>query len=65
MTREAELTVRFLQQLRKRYGDFNRALVVEYVKANGSSSISAIAQDLGVNRSVVRRALQDPSERDT
>jgi len=65
MTKEAELTVKFLLQIKKKYGDFNKALVVEYVKANGLCSVSAIAQDLGVNRSVVRRALQDLSEYDT
>ncbi len=65
MTKEAELTVKFLLELKKKYGDLNRALVVEYVKANGLCSISVIAQDLGVNRSMVRRALQDLSEYDT
>lgn len=54
-----------LVQLKKEHGDLNRAMVILYVSEFGKSSISDIAQHLGVNRSVVRRVLQDLSESDT
>tara|TARA_R110002049_G_scaffold45609_9_gene133012 strand:- start:3283 stop:3573 length:291 start_codon:yes stop_codon:yes gene_type:complete len=64
VNKEAELTVALLLRLKQRYGDLNRALVGEHRAAYGVASVSSIAQDLGLNRSVVRRALQGLSESD-
>ncbi len=61
---DAKLTVRILLRLKDTYGDLNRALVLEYVRANGTTSVNRIAQDVGLNRSVVKRSLQDLSESD-
>lgn len=54
-----------LIQLKATHGDLNRAMVILYVSEYGRGSISDIALHLGVNRSVVRRVLQDLSENDT
>lgn len=59
MFAEPEIKVRLLLQLKARYGDLNRALILEYVLAFGSVSIRKIAQDVGLSRSVVERALQE------
>lgn len=64
MESKSELRARFLLRLKNEYGDLNRALVIEYVKAFGPASERSLAQDLGVSRAVVRRALQDWSEKD-
>ncbi|MGH1447408.1 MAG: hypothetical protein ACRBBO_15345 [Cognatishimia sp.] len=34
------------------------------MRANGTTSVNRIAQDVGLNRSVVKRSLQDLSESD-
>lgn len=60
--RNSEITVAILLRLKEQYGDLNRALVMEYLKANGSTSERKLAQDLGVSRSLVRRVLQDRSD---
>lgn len=57
--------MRILLHLKEQYGDLNKALVLEYVRANGVLSETQIAQDVGLNRSVVRRALQDLSDSNT
>ena len=62
MVLTARITVELLLRLKAKYGDLNKALILEYVKVNGIQSETKIAQDLGVNRSVVHRALQDRSE---
>ncbi len=59
MTETSRLTVEMLLRLKNQYGDLNRALVLEYVAANGTTSERRIAQDVGLSRSVVRRALQE------
>jgi hypothetical protein len=64
MTRDAELTLALLLRLKERYGDLNVALVAQHRVAYGGASVSSIALDLGLNRSVVRRALQGLSESD-
>ncbi len=61
---DAELEL-CLRRLRQRYGDLNVAHVVLYVRVHNVSRIASIAQDLGVNRSVVRRALQKVSDSDS
>lgn len=63
MKRKAELTVRILLNLKEEYGDLNRALVLEYMKAYGCASERQAAQDLGLSRSVIRRCLQERSEK--
>jgi DNA-binding FadR family transcriptional regulator len=62
--RSSEITVAILLRLKQQYGDLNRALVMEYIKAFGTTSERKLAQDLGVSRSVIRRALQDWSDSD-
>lgn len=59
MTEASRLTVDLLLRLKNQYGDLNCALVLEYVAANGTTSERRIAQDVGLSRSVVRRALQE------
>ncbi|WP_143515581.1 AsnC family protein [Pseudooceanicola marinus] len=54
-----------LVDLKARYGDLNTALVAEYLQAYGDASISAIAQDVGLSRAAVRRALQKLSDSDS
>ena len=54
-----------LLRLKARYRDLNAAMVILYVRVYRITSISTIAQDIGVNRSVVRRVLQKVSEKDT
>jgi len=58
-TRKSSTTVKILLALKEKYGDLNKALVIEYVLAHGMASERSIAQDLGVSRDVVKRALQD------
>jgi predicted ArsR family transcriptional regulator len=59
MALDAKETVELLIRLKKQYGDLNRALIREYIRANGETSARQIAQDVGLSRNVVRRALQD------
>ncbi len=59
MSEASRLTVDLLLRLKNQYGDLNRALVLEYVAANGTTSERRIAQDVGLSRAVVRRALQE------
>lgn len=61
---EAAEKVRILLELKAQYGDLNKALVREYLRAYGPTSISQIAQDVDLNRTVVRRALQRLSDYD-
>ncbi|MGH1417193.1 MAG: hypothetical protein ACRBB0_27155 [Pelagimonas sp.] len=60
----SRLTLDLLIALRKKHGDLNRAMVALYVDAFGVERETAMAQYLGVNRSVVRRSLQALSESD-
>ncbi len=59
MPRNAEITVRILLRLKEEYGDLNCALVVEYLRANGSTSQRKMAQDLGLSRTIIRRCIQE------
>lgn len=59
------MKVRILLKLKEQYGDLNKALVLEYLRANGTTSVNQISLDVGLNRSVVMRALQDVSESDS
>ena len=58
------MRLQMLQTLRLEYGDLNRALVIEYVLANGVRSERVLARELGLNRSVIRRCLRGWSESD-
>lgn len=62
MVSDAEMTVKLLIQLKDQYGDLNSALIREYIRAYGPASERQIAQDVGLSRSVVRRALQEWSD---
>jgi hypothetical protein len=53
-----------LKALHLRYGSLNVAYVAAYIEAHGVAFVSAMAQDMGVSRSVVRRALQVLHEKD-
>jgi predicted ArsR family transcriptional regulator len=64
MVLKARITVELLLRLKSKYGDLNKALILEYVQAYGLQSENKIAQDVGLNRAVVRRALQDLSDSD-
>lgn len=59
-----QAVIRMLLALKAQHGDLNTALVREYVLLVGTMSERSLAQDLGVSRSVVRRALQGWSEMD-
>lgn len=61
---EAERIEACLTQLRNRFGDLNTAHVALHKRAYGDKFISQIAQDIGVSRNVVRRAIQRLSELD-
>lgn len=54
-----ETILRILLSVKAENGDLNRGLVRYYVLAYGSTSVRQIAQDVGLSRSVVERALQD------
>lgn len=62
---DASENLRILLQLKELYGDLNCALVGEYLRANGETNPNRISQDIGLNRSVVARCLQDVSESDS
>lgn len=64
MEGRAKILIKLLMELRGRYGDLNRALVMLYLEAYGEASERQIAQDLGVSRSLVRRCLLGWSEKD-
>lgn len=57
MPETSDMKMRILLALKEEYGDLNRALVIEYVKARGATSYRQIAQDIGLSRSVVERSL--------
>jgi DNA-binding GntR family transcriptional regulator len=62
MDSDAQETVKLLLKLKAQYGDLNRALIREYIRAYGETSDRQLAQDIGLSRSVIRRALQDRSD---
>ena len=64
MVLQARITVELLLRLKERYGDLNKALILLYIDAYGPQSENRIAQDVGLNRAVVRRALQELSDSD-
>ena len=64
MNRKSRIIAELLLHLKKQHGDLNTALVIEFVRAYGSASVRGLSQDLGLNRSVIRRALQGMSESD-
>lgn len=63
MQTDQSQTLALLLDLKRKYGDLNRALILTYVAVNGSTSERSLAQDVGLSRSVVRRALQEWSEK--
>jgi predicted ArsR family transcriptional regulator len=54
-----------MTRLRQTFGDLNTAHVALHRKVFGTSTVSAVAQDVGLSRNAVRRALQKLSETDT
>lgn len=64
MENDEKTVLDLLLALKIRHGDLNSAMVRAYVMVHGSKAKRKIAQDLGVNRSVVHRALQNWSEND-
>ena len=52
-----------LLSLRKRFGTLNGALDGMYIEAYGEASQRAMEQDLGVSRWVIRKYLQERSEK--
>ena len=60
MELDPETTVRIL----RRHGDLNAALIREYVRAYGKKSERQVAQDVGLSRDTVRRALLKWSDSD-
>lgn len=65
MSEQAKIVVQLLMQLRSKYGDLNVAFVCEYVRGFGPAPVAKIADELKINRTVVRRALRSMSQRDT
>lgn len=61
---QAQVLVTVLMRLKTEHGDLNRALVRLFVEAYGEASVASLARDVGLSRSVVRRAIQDLSEND-
>jgi predicted transcriptional regulator len=60
--RKHRANLKRITRLRQAFGDLNTAHVALHRKVFGPVTISAVAQDIGVSRDTVRRALQKLSD---
>lgn len=61
---DPDISFRILIAAKNHYGRLNIALVGEYLRKNGSTSVNQIAQDVGLSRTAVTKAIQELSEKD-